>query len=267
MCPILLKIPVPEFLQTLGFPAFLPIFGYGVMVALAFLLFCTLAGRRARACGVSPAALQDIALWSLLAGVLGARLMHRLLYPEAYFEALDFLRLYNGGLVLYGAFLTTPPVLLLLVRRHGLTLDTFLKIIAPPLPAAIGVGRFGCFLNGCCFGRPTDLSCGVRFPKGSVPENYQGVPLHPTQLYACALGLILSLALYAVSETRPALSGKALALLFLLGYGGARLIEEYFRGDTPRHFLNMLTAGQATSLLFMALAALGLLMLKIQGGV
>ena len=65
-------------------------------------------------------------------------------------------------------------------------------MLAPTVGLGIGLGRIGCFLNGCCFGTPTDLPWGVTFPEGSIPDYiFHNQAIHPAQLYSSLYGFAL----------------------------------------------------------------------------
>lgn len=252
MRSVLLRIPVPQWLQGWGLPESLPIFAYGLAVLISMLLTMVWATRRARRHHVGAQVVQDLCLWTLVSGILGARLMHRLLYAEYYSGLMDFFNLPSGGLVLYGALFTTPPAIWWICRKNGLSLDLAARIFAPLLPLSIGLGRLGCFMNGCCYGRSCEAPWGVSFPNDALYPGYASFPVHPSQLYAFGMGAALCALLLWWERRRPQWSGFAHGLLFVGSYGIIRLVEEHFRDDTPLHFASALTAGQALSLLLIA---------------
>jgi phosphatidylglycerol:prolipoprotein diacylglycerol transferase len=257
MYSTLLTIPLPEFLQKLGLPAGIPIFGYGMMILLAYLVCSFWASKRGEHFGMKKEQTQDLVTSSLISGLIGCRLMHWFLYPEGYHTPLDFFKLYNGGLVLYGFLLTTPWVLIYKLRKMGISGHHFLMTFSPVLPLGIGIGRLGCFLNGCCYGGPGEQSWCVVYPQGTLPNDVFGQqPIHPSQIYAFLMGLTLALFLKTLPTIMPKVHGYKLALSFSFLYGCARLIEEAFRADTPRHVLGLLTAGQGVSLFLIAFALL-----------
>lgn len=220
------------------------------MILLAYITSTQWACQRAKRYQISPTHIQDIALVSLFSGVLGARIAHFILYNQYYESLFDFIKINDGGLVLYGFFLTTPFVLLYKLKKLNITWNDFFMIFVPVIPLGIGIGRIGCFFSGCCYGKPGEQLWCVTFPMGSVPhQTYQGAPIHPSQIYAFLLGLGTSMTLAILPNTFKNIKGYHLAAFFLLGYGLVRIIEESFRGDTPLHFAGLLTAGQSTSLL------------------
>ena len=94
-------------------------------------------------------------------------------------------------------------------------LDT-IAYFAPTLGLRLGITRIGCFLNGCCFGVPTDPLWGVTFPEGSIPHYVFGdAHLHPTQIYSSLYGIGLFILLHYVIKHRSFV-GQAVALVFMI---------------------------------------------------
>ena len=131
----------------------------------------------------------------------------------------------------------------LLIRLRKLPIWEFADLASSAVPLGHAFGRIGCFLNGCCYGRPTDAPWSVCA---------EGAPRHPVQLYEAVLLGGLYLALEAFARRRPA-AGRGLAL-YLAGYGVIRFALEFLRGDDRRHWVR-LTVAQWISL---ALVAFGI---------
>jgi phosphatidylglycerol:prolipoprotein diacylglycerol transferase len=111
---------------------------------------------------------------------------------------------------------------------------------APIFALSYGIGRLGCFAAGCCYGKPTDLPWGVRFPEGG--EAPFGVAIHPTQIYATLLELGTLAFLLWFERTKHRTKPKVGQVfgLWLVMHGAGRLVMEHFRDDFrgPR-FLNL----------------------------
>ncbi|HXJ75249.1 MAG TPA: prolipoprotein diacylglyceryl transferase family protein, partial [Candidatus Dormibacteraeota bacterium] len=108
------------------------------------------------------------------------------------------------------------------------------------------LGRIGCLMNGCCFGRPTDLPWAIRFP---ADHETHGVPVHPTQLYDALLSLALYLTL-AWLYRRKRFDGQIFAA-YLVAYALLRSLVEAFRGDYPVRYLGIATPAHLVSLLIL----------------
>jgi phosphatidylglycerol---prolipoprotein diacylglyceryl transferase len=107
-----------------------------------------------------------------------------------------------------------------LVRYPHSTGDAF----AIAIPIGHAIGRIGCFLGGCCYGTPTSLPWGVRYPAGSLP-------IHPTPLYELGFDLLLFAFLFAIRD-RLRVRGSTFRV-YLLAYATFRFFLEFVRGDSP----------------------------------
>ena len=218
-----------------------PIYGYGTMVLLGFLLGYIYVIRAARREGIPTEKVQDLPIWMVLSGLLGGRLFYFLQFYGDEFSGGRWTRVFKiweGGLVFYGGMILGVLAFLLFCRRHKLPVLPMLDIMAPATAIGLGFGRIGCFLNGCCYGREcaADAPFAVRFPEGSppasaLPDVTTGLSqwIHPTQLYSSVNAFLLALLLWAVWRRRPA-PGTVIGLLFAL-YGVSRYVIEKIRGD------------------------------------
>ena len=168
---------MPAMYQTLfRLPYFdIPIYGYGLMMVVAFLGCQWMAGRLARARGLDPEVFVNATLIALVAGVVGSRLSHVLENLPMYTDrsrsvlanAWAMVNIRSGGLTLYGGLLLAGPIVLWYFISRRVPGRAAVDIAAPCIALGIAVGRIGCFLNGCCYGAGTDLPWGVTFPYGS----------------------------------------------------------------------------------------------------
>jgi phosphatidylglycerol:prolipoprotein diacylglycerol transferase len=183
----------PEILQW----GFLQIRSYGLMLALAFLAGTWLSLREARRLRLDEDRVVTVILVSLVAGVLGARMLYVLEHiAEFRREWGSVLALWQGGLTLYGGIVAGAVMGLLAAQRLGLPRWSVADALTPAIALGTAFGRMGCFLNGCCYGRPTSQPWGVTFP----PDSFAGLEfgnarVHPSQLYFAIAGI----ALYIVS--------------------------------------------------------------------
>jgi phosphatidylglycerol:prolipoprotein diacylglycerol transferase len=165
--------------QDLG----LPIRGYGVMVLLGVVSGVWLAVCRAKKRGFDVELIFNLALWLFLGGIIGARLFYVVEYWSSQFYRVnenggfDFvatlravLNIAQGGLVIYGALIGGGAAGLLFWLRHrDLPMLRIADVIAPSMALGLGIGRIGCFLNGCCFGGVSDVPWAISFPEQSPP--------------------------------------------------------------------------------------------------
>lgn len=233
----------------------LTIHSYGVAVAAAMLVALWLGEREARRKGFPPDTVGSLALPVIVAGLVGGRLAHVLGWEPELFSRDPFgvLAIWRGGLALHGGLAAGVAAGLWYCRRHRLDVWKLADAVAPAIILAQAIGRFGCFLSGDSYGRPTDLPWAVTFtsPDALAPL---GIPLHPVQLYELALDLVLFAVLWTF-RMRAVPNGH-LFFLYLGGYGVIRLVTEMFRGDRVELALG-LSALQAVSLALIVSALTG----------
>ena len=220
--------------------------GYGLMIGLGIVASLVLNWRRARVRGQSEDDVTSLTVWVLLGGFLGAKILFLLTrLPEFLRHPGAFLG--GGGYVVYGGLLGALPVLLLWCRKKGFSPLAWMDLVLPGVALAQSFGRIGCFLAGCCYGRPTGSPLGVIFPAGSLAP--AGVPLLPTQLFSSAGDLLLCGALL-LAERRDKRAGGTLGRYLLL-YGIGRFLIEFLRSD-ERGSVGMLSTSQFLSLFAVA---------------
>lgn len=138
---------------------------YGLMMVIAFIAAIFLIRRLSRDITPDPQYITNAALYSLIAGVVGARLFYVIHHFDQYQgRLLSVFAIWQGGLELLGGVLAAIAVIFFYLRYHKLSVRRYLDILAVGLMLALAFGRIGCFLNGCCFGKPTNLPWAVRFP-------------------------------------------------------------------------------------------------------
>lgn len=146
----------------------LTVWTYGLMMVIGFLAAVSLIRRLSRNITPDPQMITNAALYSLIAGVLGGRLFYVLHHFDQFRgNLLSAFAIWNGGLELLGGVIPTIIVIVLYLRHHKLPVRRYLDILAIALLLALAFGRVGCFMRGCCFGKPTDAAWAVSFPYGS----------------------------------------------------------------------------------------------------
>ena len=226
---------------------------YGAMVVLAVALFTWLTPRAALGFGRPPVMRSsqwaDLACASVIGGILGGRLFYVGLHPQLVMEApWEMLAVWHGGLVWYGGLAGGLVGAWSYARRHRVPLWALLDVAAPFLALAHALGRIGCFLNGCCYGRPTTAWYGVLFPGHAEP-------VIPTQLFETAGLLVVFVALRGLQQRPGALRRAGWVFgWYLASYAGLRFGLEFLRGDQSP-FLGPLTLQQIISV---GLAGIGL---------
>ena len=168
---------------------------YGLMMAIAFIVGTFLSLREARRLSLDEDKVVNVILVTLIASVLGARMLYVLEHlSEFRREWTSVLALWQGGLTLYGGIAAGTFAGLIASRRMGLPVWITADALTPALALGTMFGRVGCYLNGCCYGRPTALPWGVVFPHDSFAYlEFGEQPVHPSQLYNAFAGLVLFL--------------------------------------------------------------------------
>lgn len=209
----------------------LPINSYGLMLAISFLLGVKLASRRAERLGIPGDDTVNFSIWIMVSAIVGSRAFYVLTHLEQYAsDPLAVVAFWNGlyGLSMLGGVVLAMITGFSIIHRKKWPAWSFADAVIPSFALGIFITRIGCFFNGCCFGSETGCSLGVIFPPGSLPHAVFGsTPIHPTQLYSSAGGLLILLVLL-FSDMRKHFPGF-IFVLFLGLYGATRFGMEEFR--------------------------------------
>jgi len=232
---------------------------YGVFVALG--IFCAVfcAMRLSEKEGISPSLISDLCFWIILGGVLGARITYVIANISYYIRyPLEIVEIWKGGLIFAGGLMVSCLVLGWHVRKYKLNFWKVGDILAPSAALGQAIGRIGCFMAGCCYGKPTDLPWAVVFhdPHSLAPLN---IPLHPTEIYHSIACFTIFFVLMILRRNKS-FEGKVF-LWYLILHSFQRLLIEKFRGDlTP--FVGNLTITQLSSLIIMLTSVIILILKK-----
>jgi phosphatidylglycerol:prolipoprotein diacylglycerol transferase len=184
----------------------------------------------------------DFLTWATLGVVLGGRLGYVLFYqPGFYFtHPLQIPAVWTGGMSFHGGMLGVVVALVLFCRRNAIPLLGFADRMAIVTPIGLGLGRIANFINGELYGRPAPatLPWAMIFPRDPLQ-----VPRHPSQIYQALMEGLCLFVLVWVCSRRESIRARfgLLTGIFLMGYGVARIIGEFFREPDP--FLGYLWAG------------------------
>jgi phosphatidylglycerol:prolipoprotein diacylglycerol transferase len=245
----------PVAFEIFGFPVRWYALAYIAGFAFAFEYVLSLL-RSALENRITKKNLDDILSWSILGVIIGGRLGYVIIYNPAHFSAhpLDILKIYQGGMSFHGGLLGAIGAIALWCWRNGRPLFPLLDFAAMAAPIGLFLGRMANFVNGELYGRRTDGPLGMVFPYSD------GYPRHPSQIYEAVLeGLVLFAALnYAYRHRTVRKKPGVIGFLFVLGYGLARGVAEFFREPDPQiGYILGLTMGQWLSLPVIAAGAIG----------
>jgi len=206
------------------------VFTYGFFLALAFICAMYMAGQEAKRRGGQPEQIYDLSFHGIIAALIGSRLLH-VIFEWDYFAAnpLKIFMLWEGGLAFQGGLILGLLTALFYIYRHKMALWDSLDILAVAMPLGQFIGRLGCFMAGCCYGREADVPWAVTFNHPETLAHPIGVPLHPTQLYESflALGVFLFMLWFRHRQRFP---GQLLGTYLLLA-GSVRFVVDFWRGD------------------------------------
>jgi phosphatidylglycerol:prolipoprotein diacylglycerol transferase len=196
---------------------------------------------------------------------------HRCHVPQ---DCLAVIKVWRGGLAYYGGFIFASVFGLYYARKHRLGMWKMADLAAPWIAMGLALTRIGCFLNGCCFGKPTTVPWAAHFTHnralsesqvhaGYIVEGAPTLPVHPTQLYLAALNLLMFFVLYLWVRGRKRFHGEVFAWLLIMK-GVFRSFVEIWRDDERGVLFGWLSTSQMLSV---PLVALGLYLLMRRGGV
>ena len=155
----------------------LVVWTFGAMMVVGFLSAIWVIKRLSRNISYDPALIINGALYAMVAGVLGARLFYVVHYFDQFRgRLLSVFAIWHGGLELLGGVGAAVIVIVLYLRHHKLPIRRYIDILAIGLFLALVFGRIGCFMRGCCFGKPTEVSWAVSFPYDSLAYHSQVYP-------------------------------------------------------------------------------------------
>lgn len=194
---------------------------------------------------------------TLVFALVGTRALYLYLHRTEY--SWKVFKSWQSGFVLYGGLLAGTAASALYVKMRGRPLGGVADLAAAPMMLAQAFGRLGCFLNGCCYGKPGEGFPCVRFPAESPAA---GKSVHPTQLYETAATLGFFFFLSWLGKRKGRRSGDLFLIMILL-YGGWRFFIEFLRGDERPRWIGTLTYSQVVSLLVLIAAGLGLALRRL----
>ncbi|MEX0672236.1 MAG: prolipoprotein diacylglyceryl transferase [Candidatus Babeliales bacterium] len=218
------------------YPQILHIYGpfainsYGLMIALALMLFLWLTTRDPRRAKIiSTDQLSNALMVGVVAGLLGGRLLYFLSEQHHIKTIFDFFALWQGGLSILGAIIAILICVPLYLRSQNIKILPFFDLVALYAPLLQGISRIGCFLAGCCYGIHTNLPWAFTYtnPKSLAPLC---LPLHPTQLYSAASFFCIFIFMKLYGQRRYKKPGQIISL-YLLFLGLERFFIDFWRGD------------------------------------
>jgi phosphatidylglycerol:prolipoprotein diacylglycerol transferase len=206
---------------------------YGLCVAAGVLAGWVLAKKRAASHGIPEEKVDDIIFWLVVGGFIGARLYH-VISSAGYYSShpSDIIKVWNGGLSIYGAMFGGVLVVFWLAKTYNLKTNVLLDWLAPSVLLGQIIGRFGNFFNYELFGYPTTLPWKMYVPEALRPEAYASTNyFHPLFLYEVLYNVVvLFLLFYLIRKYK--LKPGGVFFFYLLLYNAGRFFLEFMRIDS-----------------------------------
>jgi phosphatidylglycerol:prolipoprotein diacylglycerol transferase len=209
---------------------------YGVLLALSFGIGLLLSLARAKRGKIKPEIILDLFLVVLISSIIGSRFFYMIFHLEEFqgrfFDMVNPIQSSGeigiGGLSMVGGVVLAIISGMIFLYFKKLNIWRIADLVSPTFPLGLAITRVGCFLNGCCFGKPTSSGCGVVFPSDSFAGYlFPNTPLYPTQLFSSFLGGLIFVILI-LAERRKTFDGFTFFLMLML-YSIDRFIIDFFR--------------------------------------
>lgn len=249
---MLLPTEIPSPTQGVWYLGPVPLRAYALCILAGILVAVWLTQRRLAARGGDPERVIDVAMWAVPFGIVGGRLYHVISSPQAYFgeggHPVDALKIWNGGLGIWGAVALGALGAWIGCRRSGVSYLDFADALAPGLIIAQAIGRWGNWFNNELYGGPTDLPWALQIHEWDATTGEavrdaggQAVVLgsyHPTFLYE-SLWCLGVAALLVWADRRFRLRPGQVFALYVMGYTLGRVWIEMMRVDEANHVLGL----------------------------
>ncbi len=249
-----------------------PLRAYALCIILGIIVAVWWGDRRWVARGGQPGEVLDIAIWAVPFGLIGGRIYHVLTDWSIYFgdggkSPIDVVKIWDGGLGIWGAVILGALGAWIGARRHGIRLPAFGDAIAPPILLAQAIGRLGNYFNQELYGRPTTVPWGLEIYERTNgiqtgPNLINGTStgqvyeiVHPTFLYELVWNVLVVLVLVALDRRFRIGHGRLFAL-YVAGYCAGRFVVELLRSDTAYTFIAGIRINVFTSALLFVCAAI-----------
>jgi prolipoprotein diacylglyceryl transferase len=210
---------------------------YGILVTLGVVTAWIITKRRFIEKGGTEADVEKILFRTVLFGFLGARLAYVSTnlgrFEDEWWRVFA---IWEGGIALFGGLTGGAIAIWWTCRKLGVPMSMFLDSLAPGLPLAQAIGRWGNYFNQELFGTPSTLPWAVEIDPQYRPEEYaQYETFHPTFLYESLWNVGLALTIFWLDKHVPSLRGRLIGVYFV-GYGLMRFLLELIRTDTTFRF-------------------------------
>lgn len=235
------------------------IYWYGVFVTMGVFISVWLFQKDAIKEGYSEKVISEIFFGTVLSGIIGARFLHILVNIHYYvLHPLEIIKIRNGGLAVEGAIIFSLVFLVLYSKIKKISTFKVLDEVAIFVPLGQAIGRIGCFLNGCCYGKETNFFLGIKFP-------FLEKKVHPTQLYYSFSYILLFFLLYKLSKKLKKGEGFIFSI-YLIAFAIIRYFIDFLRGDLKKTIWELYPTQIIAILIFLFTGIFIILKILMKGG-
>jgi phosphatidylglycerol:prolipoprotein diacylglycerol transferase len=213
------------------------------MIAIGIIAAVLLLSYRAKKRGYDEDSILNMAIIAVVSGVVGGKLLYIITELKSIISDPSQLKDFGSGFVIYGAIIGGALGVYFYSKKKQWKLLNIFDLAAPSLPLAQGFRRVGCFLAGCCYGKPTNSFLGVKFKEGSLGPI--DVHVYPTQVFSSIFDF--SLAIFLLWYDRKERKSGRVFSMYVIIYSIGRFAIEFIRDD-PRGSVGALSTSQFISL-------------------
>lgn len=227
------------------------IHGYGLMIGLGVMAALLLGDYRSKKFGLVGDYIYGMTFSAVILGFTAARILFIITEWENFLKnPMQYLA--GAGFVVYGGIIGGALTIYGYCKIKKIDVLSYLDLMIPSVALAQALGRVGCFLAGCCYGKETNSFLGVVFTNSDFAPN--GVKVLPTQLFMAGGDLLIMAALLWYASKRP-MRGRT-SMLYLILYSVGRFVVEFFRND-DRGTVGLLSTSQFIAIFTLAAGILG----------
>ncbi len=186
------------------------LYTYGALLAVAFLMGIYVTMRAAEREGIETEFIADLGILIMLSAILGARLFYIVFYDlqNTLENPGQLFKLQQTGLVFYGGLIFAVGAGIVFSKLKGVSIPVVMDMVAPGIALGQSIGRIGCFMSGCCYGKLSSLPWAVTFPNHKYAS-------HPTQIYESLVTFAIFLTLLWYAKRKTAVGQVAWLYLIL----------------------------------------------------
>ena len=213
---------------------------YGILVMTGVVVAWLVTRNRFVARGGDAEVAERIVIRVVIWGFVGARVAyvstHLSRFEDEWWKVIA---IWEGGIAMFGGLTAGAVAMYIYAKKWGASFPDFLDSVAPAVPLAQAIGRWGNYFNQELFGTPTELPWGLEIdPENRPPQYADFETFHPTFLYESILNVGLALLIIWIGNRYPSMRGRLVGVYFL-GYGAIRFVMELIRTDTTFRFLGL----------------------------